>query len=35
MKEEISMGEVCPPIFSEIPLKLHIFFILDRMFNDG
>ncbi|KKM08897.1 hypothetical protein LCGC14_1723300 [marine sediment metagenome] len=35
MKEEISKGEVCPSIFSEMPWKLHIFFILDRMFYYG
>ena len=32
MKEEISRGELRPTIFSAMPWKLHIFFILYRMF---
>jgi hypothetical protein len=28
-------GDICPYIFSAIPWKLHIFFILERMFDDG
>jgi hypothetical protein len=35
MGKEIPMGEVCPSIFSAIPWKLHIFFILDIMFYYG
>jgi len=35
IKEEILRGEVCPTIFSAMPWKLHIFFILDSMFYDG
>jgi len=35
MKEEISKGEVYPTIFSAMPWKLQVFFILDRMFYYG
>jgi len=35
MKEEISKGEVCPSIFSAMPWKLQVFFILDSMFYGG
>jgi hypothetical protein len=35
MKKEISKDEVCPSIFSAMPWKLQVFFILDRMFYYG